>query len=836
MNNKILIFFAVFCGGLVNAQENAQTRIPTSLLECYQEPRLMQRDSRLPMTINILIDLIRKVENYPGLNMEIRTIVIDLLHRFRLDGIVRASSLSASSNVLPYSPKGFQFYKHRILLSNLITGNTYNFPNDSLSSLEKCSMHHILSHTIEEESRGDEGTVCNRMSQYRTQRLPRDTSDVEVMDTHTVDDMNKRGSFKFAPDTEDGEVDLNFIPAAFPKDATEPVRSQCPVETGVMRTTWGAVSAGTLLAGIAAGLQPLKVSVSDLSERLSKNLETETKKIIIDNKFAATLAGDLAEAALLIGPQTDITNNRIDMSVGAGGGWNSTQAPKWYFLSQSKDFEFTDAEIRGGLDGLILGTYIEEFRRKASSIKLSQLLDMYYSQRGVFSNKFRACNRQTLVPEVAPSEVILSEALGFSYVLDKIMQLPGTISDRGFVSYSTLAANALAKYIPSSLNDLSCLATETANNYDVEVATNIYLVLDTTWEYHNIYPSLSYLLDNLDISHLNSNFTLINGNDGKLIIDSSWSLSNFHEFYNVTIHQELSRGFQLTTVLEKIQQLQEECLNRERSIKSGGGTSSIVLMVVNQATIDSAAENFAIERLKIFSETIPDMKFLYLTAGSRERFTNLVKEPEKDIFSLTVSSSDSTSSQINNAVNRIKDVSRRLINPRCGSDWTPTDSGTTTLVQYVAPSMINYYKLHPNYFYKLNGNGMVKIQGHGFGGLTVCRSRYVELPRRSNSSSGNEDIVCDSVTGNTLDINLGDACNKKKYIHKCEPLYISVEAIAVQEVTTARCTEKGCRFPDAVKYTVHLQELGCFSSAIRSFASSLALLLAISITVKSFLL
>lgn len=106
------------------------------------------------------------------------------------------------------------------------------------------------------------------------------------------DDMNKIGSFKLAPDTEGDEIDINFIPATFPKEATEPVRSQCPVETGVMKTTWGAVSAGTLLAGIAAGLQPLKVSVSDLSERLSKNLETESKKIIIDNKFAATLAGE----------------------------------------------------------------------------------------------------------------------------------------------------------------------------------------------------------------------------------------------------------------------------------------------------------------------------------------------------------------------------------------------------------------------------------------------------------------------------------------------------------------------------------------------------------------
>lgn len=73
---------------LVNAQENAQTRIPSSLLECYEDPQLLQRDSQLPMTINTFIDLIRKIENTPGLNMEMKNIAIAMLHRYNIINLI----------------------------------------------------------------------------------------------------------------------------------------------------------------------------------------------------------------------------------------------------------------------------------------------------------------------------------------------------------------------------------------------------------------------------------------------------------------------------------------------------------------------------------------------------------------------------------------------------------------------------------------------------------------------------------------------------------------------------------------------------------------------------
>lgn len=117
-------------------QENAQTRIPNSLRECYDNKDLYERDNRLPATINTLIELIRKIEDSPNFTQDIRHVAVSLLHRFRMDGIEHAPG-NYHPNVLTFSPSGYQFSKHRLLLSRLIPGGAYNFPNDTLSAIER---------------------------------------------------------------------------------------------------------------------------------------------------------------------------------------------------------------------------------------------------------------------------------------------------------------------------------------------------------------------------------------------------------------------------------------------------------------------------------------------------------------------------------------------------------------------------------------------------------------------------------------------------------------------------------------------------------------------------
>lgn len=130
---------------VVRGQENAQTRIPDSLEECYKNAEIYEPDNRLPATINTLIDLIRKIEDSPDYTQDIRQVAVGLLHRFRMDGIKHATG-NLHPSVLPFSPSEYQFSKHRLLLSRLIPGNAHNFPNNTLSAVERVYLFLINSH------------------------------------------------------------------------------------------------------------------------------------------------------------------------------------------------------------------------------------------------------------------------------------------------------------------------------------------------------------------------------------------------------------------------------------------------------------------------------------------------------------------------------------------------------------------------------------------------------------------------------------------------------------------------------------------------------------------
>lgn len=50
-------------------------------------------------------------------------------------------------------------------------------------------------------------------------------------------------------------------------------------------------------------------------------------------------------------------------------------------LSNRLNIEMSDPEIRGGIDGFVLGSTLTQTLGSLSTLKLSQLLDMYYTPR-----------------------------------------------------------------------------------------------------------------------------------------------------------------------------------------------------------------------------------------------------------------------------------------------------------------------------------------------------------------------------------------------------------------------------------------------------------------------
>lgn len=139
MGHRLLSALVILCMASVQGQENAQTRLSAGLTECYQDANLFDRENRLPVTMNMLIEIIRKAEDSPEVRNDINLMTTSLIHRFRQDGIERAPGVFNSATILPFSPSGHQFTKHRILLTRLLPGNAQSFPNATLTAQERVS-------------------------------------------------------------------------------------------------------------------------------------------------------------------------------------------------------------------------------------------------------------------------------------------------------------------------------------------------------------------------------------------------------------------------------------------------------------------------------------------------------------------------------------------------------------------------------------------------------------------------------------------------------------------------------------------------------------------------
>lgn len=190
----------------------------------------------------------------------------------------------------------------------------------------------MLSTSIETQVRGDEGQRCGQLAQYRAVRVPRDTEDVEMMKNPEMANVRRRMHQRFGryqnedeeqveehndeeqpeeahdevADDDDGEnVEIGEQNTGLVDVASNAI-SQCPVENGVLQSPWGAFSGGTVIAGLAAGLERQQVTVRDLvgdANMGQYRFARQQAGIVVDNRFAATLSGDIAEAVLRQSPQ-----------------------------------------------------------------------------------------------------------------------------------------------------------------------------------------------------------------------------------------------------------------------------------------------------------------------------------------------------------------------------------------------------------------------------------------------------------------------------------------------------------------------------------------------------
>ncbi|XP_072752616.1 uncharacterized protein [Anoplolepis gracilipes] len=787
----ILFTFGIF------AQETYRN-VASTLRECYENKYLLEKDNRLPHTLNTLIAILQKIENTE--NLDLRSLAVGIVHRFRQDGITKNPTVQQQSGVIPY--RAAEQAQKYLQVLRFIPERTITFPYDIISDIERCTLHFMLSSSIEIFERGDEATVCRYADNYRNVRSVDNRSintnfDIpEEVETLTPEQM-------VTEDTVDPNAFYPELPPNHPKSArlAWPPKSKCPVENGVIKTNWGPVSAGPLIAGIAAGLQPEIVKLSEVFPNELSERRANLSQLLLDNRWIATLAGDLAEVTLTQGP----TNEKF--SVGVNGNWNSSSVPRWYFLNSNEKLQFTTAEIRGDLDGLILANEIESLYSKIPTLKLSQILDMYYSTRGLHNPSIRACNRKTLFDKLAGNSTLTMQAYSASLVLEEYLH-KATMDDNVIERFAMQAVNELSQYIHSSMNkDPSCQDADTGSfNNVIQIAIDLTIILDTMWPFDLIQPIIANILDKIEINRYNSQFTIINGYDSSIIINTTNSILNFG-YYNITNYRSVHSGFNFAKLFEKLIFSQKKKLDDERH-GLGHAKSNIVLIIPYTSSVsDNTDKEYCIEQIKKMKEEIPDTVLLILTYGSKDRWSDFVSSPTTDLFSITAVDNVGETKTITDLISRIKRVPQRLINTQCGSDYSAIGS-SNSFMDYIEPAMMVSYRLYPNYFFSSDSNHIstIKIEGSGSDNLKVCTSRnFINFNSTEDTS-----VSCTSINGNSHIITF--SCNEASMIHLCNPLYLSI--IANSSGTNYQCTDtKICRFPYMIKYTISYENLVCASSA-----------------------
>ncbi|XP_032678684.1 uncharacterized protein LOC116847626 [Odontomachus brunneus] len=816
-------FWIIFITFGIFAQDISYQDVELELQECYDNKYLYEKDNRLPHTLNTLIALIRKIEN-ADLDVDLQTLIIGILHRFRQDGIIENPNVSRQPGVSPYAPYREQAAKFARTLPfiKIPEQRISQIRYDILTDIEKCTLHFMLSDSIDIFQRDDESLVCKFTNNaYRRTRSASNNlltekkfniHDVETLTPEQID-IIRNNKDTVTEDTIDPNALYPELPPNHPKIArvSLPPYSNCPVENGVIKTNWGPVSIGSVIAGIAAGLQPETIQLSTLFPK-----KPHLSNVTVNNKWIATISGDLAEVALIQGP---IKQN---LELGVSGNWNSSSVPRWYFLKRNDSLEFTTAEMRGDIDGLILANEIETLYSKIPKLKLSQILDMYYSARGLFDHSIRACNRKSMFAAISSnaSKTMSDQAYSASLILQEDLQI-ATLTEKVVQEFAKAAADKLSTNGVSSMNnDLSCRDTEDKEDLKdtVQISADLTVILDTMWPFDLIHPILTNLLENMKINPYDSQFTIMNAYDGSIMINTT---NTILDFGNYTQYENVTNGFDFAKSLDKLESIQTIKLNNERN-GFGNGKSDIILIIPYTSSVPDADKEYCIQRIKRMQEQVPDATILILTYGSRDRWLDYVADATNDLFFTNIGEKqDGALPTVLSLISRVRKVPQRLINTKCGADYSYVGS-TNSFNDYIEPNTVISYKMHPNYFYSSDSShsSMIKIEPSVWGILKVCTSRQ---PINADSPEG-DNVDCKPIFDKIYTVFF--SCNEAEYIHSCQPFYLSI--FANSSVDTYPCTDlQFCRFPHMIKYSISYENLLCTSSANINLLNIILLIISI---------
>ncbi|EFN72998.1 hypothetical protein EAG_11290 [Camponotus floridanus] len=439
--------------------------------------------------------------------MDMRTISSSLMHRFKFDGIKHYKDVQAKSGIFPFG-FGRQSIKYK-LIKEMVPGKPQLFPFDTLTTIEQCTLHQAISNTIMKENLLDTSILCQEIGQKLTDRR------------------------------------------LFNNDL------ECPEEYGIVLTSHGTIAPGAIIAAIAASLQHQDVELNQIINTITpersttdstNNLEEVdfiiprnemihnksmsylfllNSTIKLDNIWLATIAGELAEMVVYQGP---ILNS--NMELGATGFWNNIMRPNVYYLNNKNSyFEATRAEIVSDIDGLIITNKLQTWMNDFNSLRLSQIIDMYYSDEDItlFNENIKVCDRKKAFSYAMPKTILNEQTYAASYLL---------ANHYGIMFKSPEALKQLVDYAVTKFYTYAnehFLTESFCRNSKRYPQVEALIVFDGSWTKEYTMNFIATLIDDLDISMYGSKMGILDATSGQWLLNVTNSPSlAYHAVFNFT--------------------------------------------------------------------------------------------------------------------------------------------------------------------------------------------------------------------------------------------------------------------------------------------------------------
>ncbi|XP_034193344.2 uncharacterized protein LOC117610267 isoform X1 [Osmia lignaria lignaria] len=751
--NKALFFILYFELQLTWSQIG----IPAALRECYRNNSTL--NPKLPLNLRVIIDIIQKMERHSYTTMNMRIMSSAILHRFKFDGIEYQKDVRASDSILPFSGTGTQRTKHK-LMEELIPGNAEILPVHILSHAERCILHQAISNTVLKYDIEGSNKICSQIIQSEN---------------------------------------LTGI-------SVSTKTQSCPIQQGVILTTYGTIAPGAIIGAVAATLQHQNVAVNQLITTLEtspsetnsttiyslKYNEEEIDFILprsdmsrepsmwyhalmsssmkVDNVWLTTIAGELAEMVVYQGPLME-----FNMTLGATGFWQNRIRPIIFYLtSPYENFDATRAELLGGIDGMIIASNLKTWIEDFYSLRLSQILEMYYSYKGIaFNTNIRACDRSQAFLYAVPKTILNEQVYAIAQMLayhKSIAYIPPEILQNLVESATEQFYTYAETYL---FPELPC---QQINHSRVEAL----IVFDGSWTVEYTVDFLAALIQDLNVSMYGSKIGIIHGTSGEWLLNitdsPSLAFETLNNLTNISWPTQLNYTKILNTIFTHLNKTWEN--NEKHHVI--GNLGQIVVLLSPLGSMSNDDKLSAMTILREIKYNHPDVHYVYYTSLSNTKF----------FASFILSSEDHLIENSNmNAITRYASKIPMILRPM---SFNSHDSNNflPQFEDYISPSESITYKMHSNWKQNMEKTS-ITIHTFGYGTMKACS--WIQF-----KSDDKEKFQCKELTG-YKEINLTNHYKCVKTL-PCPNVYLQI-----QNVTSLyKCAEIDCKTPDQVRFIIRM--------------------------------